>query len=119
MLGSFFYAAFFMNYDFKVTLFVLMPVFLVSEGLITLARNEYKEQSGLPTYNVAVNLFNHFVLTLVVVCINYFSQLENCILLITKRKLLKQQRQMNDLFMSYPEGIIVTSVRQEDKPAKV
>lgn len=108
-------STFFGGYDFRIIAFVNVPVFICGKIFQLIAEVEIGQQLGsTEEINYARNSFSFLIIAVGVTAAFYFKQYEQSVLIIEKDKSVKLNRQINNLFQSNQDGIVVFSLQEVD-----
>jgi hypothetical protein len=104
---AFVIAALLLFWDFKLTMFVITPIYLVGEYFFLAG---LKNIPGNENLNIAVRLMRDSAIVAFIIVANYVQQLQICRLICSRYTLKTQQEQLNNIFMSQPDGILVYNI---------
>lgn len=93
-------------------MFAITPIYIV--GLYFFLAG-LKNLPGNDNLNVFVKLMRDLAIVFIICIANYVQQLQICRLICSRYILKTQQEQLNNIFMSQPDGILVYNIEDQDR----
>ena len=93
-------------------MFVITPIYMVGHYFFLAG---LKNLPGHDNLNVSVRLMRDFAIVAFICVANYVQQLQICRLICSRYILKTQQEQLNNIFMSQPDGILVYNIEDQDR----
>jgi hypothetical protein len=93
-------------------MFVITPIYMVGQYFFLAG---LKNLPGHDHLNVSVRMLRDFAIVAFICVANYVQQLQICRLICSRYILKTQQEQLNNIFMSQPDGILVYNIEDQDR----